>query len=217
MGERLNFEIIHNGETIMNCYRHWSAYTMDAAEYAADFVDAWKRHHTDVHPDAIDEDELLALRLIDTFAELNAGFNDAESTRLMNAFCQNYPTLDLALRHGKYKSVNRDEGLLSITQEGIAETEYWEDGRIIYDIDSGLIDFEVVWFDGEDYNSFRKNYKQNHDEELLLADDEISLIDFELDSIPENKMREVADKFAKVIEHQAIFKTKGGYYTAITG
>ena len=30
MGQRLNIEIMKNGETIANCYYHWSAYTTSA-------------------------------------------------------------------------------------------------------------------------------------------------------------------------------------------
>lgn len=216
MGERLNFEIVHNGETIMNCYRHWGAYTVDAAEYAANFVEAWKRHCNDDHPDALDDDELLALRLIDSFTELNAGFNDVERNRLINAFCQDYPTLELAFREGNYQSVNRDEGLLSITKEGIAETEYWEEGRVTYDIDSDAICFEVVCFEGESYDDFRETCEDEEmDMEMIPCDIDIPWIEVDLDAIPAEKMEWVANELRANCDWP--FKTIGGYYSAING
>jgi len=214
MGQRLNFKIVHNSETIMSCYKHWSAYTIDSAEYAADFVDAWISHRNDSHSDAIDDDELLALRLIDAFAELNAGFDNDEMNRLMNAFCQEYPELEMALRKGRYHSINRNEGLLSVTQEGIAETEYWEDGRITYDIDSGTIDFQIAYYEGDSYEDFCESYKQEYNKKYPYDDNEIPLIDFDFSAIPENDMRKVAEVLANDCSN-GVFKTRNGYCTMI--
>ena len=36
MGERLNIEIIKNGETLANCYYHWAGYSNSSVEKIQD-------------------------------------------------------------------------------------------------------------------------------------------------------------------------------------
>jgi len=212
MGQRLNFEIEHNHEIVINCYLHWSAYTIDAAEYAASFVNAWKQHKDDEHPDAIDEDELWVLRLVDTFAELKAGFDETEIYRVRDMFCQLYPSLETALRQGEYKAINRNEGLLAVTQEGIDETERWEEGRVVYDIDSDIICFDVCWFEGEDYTNFCERYEDDRGEKCQISNSDIPYIDVDFGAIPADKMNDVANKLSDV---DSLFKTQNGYYSMI--
>ena len=97
----------------------------------------------------------LAIRLLES---TGAGINDVE---------RNYILADPEL--SKYLPINdcidRNEGILSITQEGMQNTRYWEEGRVTIDIGKRTILFRVYWeLTKEEYldDSFRdpEDYEQ---------------------------------------------------------
>lgn len=43
MGQRLNIEIINNGQVLANAYYHWSAYTLSSLELVAKVLSAYNK------------------------------------------------------------------------------------------------------------------------------------------------------------------------------
>jgi hypothetical protein len=149
MGQRLNVEIISKSKTIANVYMHWSAYTDSSFE--------------------------IAIRVLESFLNINNKFlNNKQTiyTRLQKALPgasitqSEYDALVKEGVKGIYveKYVDRNNGLISFTEKGIADTRDWEEGRVSIDIENKKILFDVYWTDNiEDY---KEDYDAS-DEDVL--------------------------------------------------
>lgn len=134
MGQRLNIEILNNGELLANCYQHWSAYTRDSLVIALDILD---NKYIDDVPNVE-----TAVRILE---------NACEGSGLYLA------DLEYAKEHGFAEELlipatNRNDGLISITEEQMENTRGWEEGRVSIDLTRKMVDFNV-WFpiwDGEE-------------------------------------------------------------------
>ena len=131
MGQRLNISIERDGEVIANAYYHWSAYTSSAASLAQDICGkyAWMRKNTK-------SDLELAVRLLQS---TGAGLASDERMRVERDTTGRYEGLEFR------DAADRHRGLLSVTPEGIAETEDWEEGRVTFDLANDTVDFSVYW------------------------------------------------------------------------
>lgn len=137
MGQRLNIEIRHEGKTIANCYYHWSAYTIPAANLVNEIIEEYDRimDSTDPHDRLLKSSpELLAIRLLE---KTGAGLQQLEEpTRIQKE--KQTAFVDMIIN----PACSRNDGLISVSYEGMDETRMWEEGHV--DIDLGE---EVVWFD----------------------------------------------------------------------
>lgn len=134
MGQRLNIEIVDNDGVIANSYYHWSAYTGSAIALTRHILDRYEEYKAKYH-DRLE----LAVRLLES---TGAGVNEKELEDI-----KKYPELSkLEIQ----KAQNRNKGLLSVTPEGITETENWEEGRVTIDLDSESVIFSVFFHDGKD-------------------------------------------------------------------
>lgn len=130
MGQRLNVEIVSNGKLLANAYYHWDAYTGRSLQRTDDILNKLNEIQ-----ESVKDDLDLAIKLLES---IGAGINDVE---------RNYILADPEL--SKYlpinDCVNRNEGILSITKEGMQNTRYWEEGRVIIDIGKRTILFRIYW------------------------------------------------------------------------
>lgn len=131
MGQRLNISLESAGEVVANAYYHWSAYTGSAAYLVQGICEVW-----DELKECSLSDAEFACRLLH---ETGAGFNQEEIDRIRFQKDSRVNTFPL------WPSTDRNSGLLSVTQEGIEETERWEEGRVTIYLDSGSIYFDVVF------------------------------------------------------------------------
>lgn len=143
MGQRLNIEILNNGEVLANAYYHWSAYSDSSIELLETILNNINKFKN--------ESDLIvkAIRLLEC---TGAGLNDAE--------IQKYDNKDI-----KFVSCNdRNCGLIAVSKDGIEETRMWEEGRISINIDEETFDYEVIHlYSKSEYNSEReydKNLKE---------------------------------------------------------
>jgi hypothetical protein len=172
MGQRLNIEIIKNGETLANAYYHWGAYTSSSLELTKLIIE---------NIDNIQcEDEVIrAVRLLEftgaliTSEEIEEMHKRSEKETFKNA-------------------ESRNDGLISITKEGIESTRKWEEGRVEIHLDEEFVDFNVFWkYDkktyledsektGEKYQKLPLNtYNYNHisfDKFNQIADETLQMI-----------------------------------------
>lgn len=130
MGQRLNIEIVSNGKLLANAYYHWDAYTGISLQRTDDILNKLNEIK-----EFVKDDLDLAIKLLES---TGAGINDVE---------MNYILADPEL--SKYLPINdcvdRNEGILSITKEGMQNTRYWEESRVIIDIGKRTILFRVYW------------------------------------------------------------------------
>lgn len=136
MGQRLNISLESDGEVVANAYYHWSAYTRSAAYLVQSICEVWD----ELKEESRSETEFACRLLHDT----GAGFNPEEIGRIRYQRDSRVNAFPL------WPSTNRNNGLLSITQEGIETTEQWEEGRVTILMDTGEIDFGVAWWMSSD-------------------------------------------------------------------
>jgi len=129
VGQRLNIEVCYDGDLIANAYYHWSAFTTSSLNILEEVIDAYK-HRT----------EISSLKVaVQILQATGAGVNDEEKERI---------TADTT---GKFQGIsfqdciNRNEGLLAVTEQGMEETRKWEEGRITVDIGTEEFIFDVMW------------------------------------------------------------------------
>lgn len=138
MGQRLNISLESDGEVVANAYYHWSAYTRSAAYLIQSICEVWD----ELKEESRSETEFACRLLHDT----GAGFGPEEIGRIRYQRDSRVNAFPL------WPSTNRNNGLLSITQEGIETTEQWEEGRVTIYLDTGQINFGVAdWIPADDY------------------------------------------------------------------
>lgn len=159
MGQRLNIEIMKGNKVLANAYYHWSAYTSSALELCKNIIGEI-RIAPIIHPASLlrtpeittvtmpgtvssaDRDVLHAVRLLES---TGAGINESERDRILDkGLCPG-----IAFRG----AIDRNLGLISITEEGMEETRCWQEGQATIDLDRGRVCFGVFfeWSTLEDY------------------------------------------------------------------
>lgn len=126
MGQRLNIEIKSGEEIIANAYYHWAAYSDSAYELAEIIVNEF-----DNVKDMDKFGQAIAL-LQKTGSGVDSGDFDTAKSKLPEDF-------------QLIRATNRNNGITSISEEGMTETRNWEEGRVTIDLDSKTIDFDVFW------------------------------------------------------------------------
>lgn len=149
MGQRLNVEIIAKNKTVANVYMHWSAYTDESANIAirvlVEFLDFNNR--------MISNKQSIYTRLKKALP--GASINKDEYENLQKEGITNIIP---------EKVISRNDGLISFTEKGIAETRDWEEGRVSIDIENKKILFDVYWTDTVE--SYKEDYDVS-DEDML--------------------------------------------------
>lgn len=135
MGQRLNLEIYSNGELLANCYYHWSGFTSSSMELA----DIVLKNY----------DEIMAMNIADTtkaillLQKTGAGLIVNDKDNELEFALKHLPPEDLEQVVLK-QSEGRNNGLISITEEGMQETQYWEEARITIYLDEKRVDLDNV-------------------------------------------------------------------------
>lgn len=138
MGQRLNIEIVNGETSLANCYYHWSAYTGSALGLTRQIIDAY-----------YDSEAIVGLKMaVDLLEATGGGVNEAEKEEIQKQADK--------FGHLKFKDcVNRNEGLLSVTENGKEETRKWEEGRVTIDLGSETFYFDVLFYETiEDYAEY---------------------------------------------------------------
>lgn len=138
MGQRLNIEIVNGETSLANCYYHWSAYTGSALGLTRQIIDAY-----------YDSEAIVGLKMaVDLLEATGGGVNEAEKEEIQKQADK--------FGHLKFKDcVNRNEGLLSVTENGKEETRKWEEGRVTIDLGSETFCFDVLFYETiEDYAEY---------------------------------------------------------------
>lgn len=119
MGQRLVITIHAFNEDIAKIYYHWSAYTTSALQEAKDIIDNVDWFNS------TSKDELI-LRITRQLEKCGGGV----SIRDREAFKKKYPNETFK------DDIDRNYGLIAITDDGMGELEYWSEGDLTIDFDT---------------------------------------------------------------------------------
>lgn len=132
MGQRLNLQIemdIPNSgdrQVLANAYYHWSGYTSSAYELVKQIADSHYCCEECTFMDPVEK----AIRLLEA---TGAGLTEDE-------FTEEYP-------ESKYKkATSRNNGLIAISEEGIKETQNWEEARVTINLTTNMVDMGGVYY-----------------------------------------------------------------------
>ena len=205
MGQRLNVEIRRrkDNKVLANSYYHWSAYTRPSLEIAKEVLD--QISELDKLNDFTDEEKAVKLLQF-----IGGGLVQ-----------EDYDKLDEDKKKYFAVGTNRNNGLISMTEESMENTRSWEEGRITIDIDfDKLSSFDIK--DGkfvnnqlEHYVDFevyfpidKETYKEWYDEEL--KDEDIIELDIKsLENMNYNDILKFLSRITDMENNKGIFKLKG--------
>lgn len=131
MGQRLNIEIVDGEKSLANCYYHWDAYSISSLKLVQKIIEAHSICKTFRYPN----DLKTTVKILQS---TGAGITDEERARI-DADSDKYAGIKFN------KAIGRNEGLISVTENGKASTRSWEDGRVIIDISAETFTFDVYW------------------------------------------------------------------------
>jgi hypothetical protein len=160
MGQRLNLEIRFRGEVLANAYYHWSAYTGSSIELTEAALDAY--YDVPEHFSAVG----IAVHMLQA---TGAGIYPDEEERVEKDPSGLFSGISFR------PAADRNRGLVSVTEKGIADTERWEEGRVTIHLDSQSVEFGV-------YSEYTKNEYEEY-EELKFEDLELLSVNL-YDEIP---------------------------------
>ena len=126
MGQRLNIEIKSGDEIIANAYYHWAAYSDSAYELTKIIVNEF-----DNVKDMDKFGQAIAL-----LQKTGSGVDNGDFAIAKSKLPEDFQLI---------RATNRNNGITSISEEGMTETRNWEEGRVTIDLDSKTIDFDVLW------------------------------------------------------------------------
>lgn len=149
MGQRLNIELFYNGERVANAYYHWSGFTSSAFNLTRQIIINYEKFMSMDLPI-----EVKAILLLQT---TNAGLTEDEFKYAEENFKDHYMLFK--------RAINRNEGLISITEDGMNETESWEEARVTIYLDDKKIDLDTFYI-YESIEEFIENYSQEEADNL---------------------------------------------------
>lgn len=165
MGQRLNLEIL-KGETVLaNAYYHWSGYTSSSSSLASIVVN--KIIEDEKNGITYSSDVHQAVELL----RATGGMLDIKELEAYQKLTPSYQ---------EDRACNRNEGLISVTPEGIEETREWEEARVSVYLDEGSISFDA-FAEYESKEDFMDSYGIDEHE---YQDENIVEILFDPDVIP---------------------------------
>ena len=157
MGQRLVVTIENNEKTLCNIYYHWGAYTYSALVHTKEIIDCIYNHKHET------ENELL-LRLIRHCENNGGGINCNEEYNEHEHIQKLYPNETFMA-----DDYSRNNGLIAISEKGIAGQQSWSEGDVYINIDTDQVDFCV--YSGyeylEEYINERKSWDDEFDEKKM--------------------------------------------------
>lgn len=175
MGQRLNIEIVQNGNTLANAYYHWSAYTSSSLQLTEMIIESVNEIH---HQNAV----VRAVRLL----EKTGALLTTDEIKIMK---KHYDKEEFE------EASSRNDGLIAISEDGINTTRRWEEGRVEIDLDKEIVNFNVFWKNEKD--SYLDEYEKSEEWYQQLP---VNTFDFE--HIPFSEFKHIADELTKMIQDE---------------
>lgn len=162
MGQRLVVTVCSSDKNLCNIYYHWSAYTMDALYKTKNILEC-------IYGEPYENEKELILRLIHFCEESGGGISGGKDSFEWKHIQSMYPQEDF-----KSDGIDRNDGLIAISEHRMAENIDWAEGDIYIDVDENKIYFNVC--------CWCEYFEDFHNEKEYWEDDERK--DFKLEDIP---------------------------------
>ena len=130
MGQRLNIEIRKDDKVLANAYYHWSGYTSSALGLTDEIL----KNIDNVN---FDNEVVRAVKLLEV---TGAGLTSSE----IDILGEDMKNINFK------KAIDRNEGLIAISENGIKDTQYWEEARVEIHLDTQNIILDLYWDIDED-------------------------------------------------------------------
>lgn len=146
MGQRLNIELFYNGERVANAYYHWSGFTSSAFDLTRQLIINYDEF--------MSKDLPIQIKAILLLQTTRAGLTEDEFKWAEENISQFDEYKDILFR-----AVNRNEGLIALSEDGMNETQEWEEARVTIYLDDKKIDLDTFYI-YESIEEFIENYGQ---------------------------------------------------------
>lgn len=171
MGQRLVVTVKSTGEDLCKMYFHWSAYTISALMEVRDMMAEFPME-TNSKEDAI-------LYFIRYCEEYGGGIDGGMDSKEWNYITNKYPKYKF-----KSENINRNRGLIAISEDGMDEMQSWSEGDIYINLDEMTVHNELFLY-YDDIDEYNRELADREDESITL--DEIPEVgeigDFDLEDI----------------------------------
>lgn len=157
MGQRLVVTVKTKGQDLAKIYYHWSAYTYSALLETRKIIDCIYNHNDETEKE-------LQLRLIRFCEENGGGITGTEEYNEHEHIQKLFPNETF-----KTDDYSRSNGLIAISEKGMAGLQYWSEGDVIINLDTDQVDFSVYYSYEylEHYIEERKEWDEDFDEEEM--------------------------------------------------
>lgn len=153
MGQRLVITVDMDGEDICKIYYHWSAYSLSALYRVRDLIPVLGKEGDTV------------LNITRFLESQGGGIDEGTSGKEYEAFKEKYPDEEFS------DDVNRNEGLIAITQAGMDDMQGWSEGDITINLDDDMIYNDVIWHCESGYlKEWEKDTKEKPEVTKLSCD-----------------------------------------------
>lgn len=188
MGQRLVCTIQKDKKAICNIYYHWSAYTCSALFETKKIINCIYNHKDETTED-------LLLRLIHFCEESGGGVSEGYDSDEWKYIQKLYPNEKF-----KADNIDRNYGLISLSEKGIAELQSWSEGDVYINLDTDQVDFQVYcgYEYLEEYIEERKSWDEDFDEKEM---DNMPEFDFCLGYFDVNDIDRIADAIYNTNAH----------------
>ena len=151
MGQRLVITIKNEDRELAAIYYHWSAYTYDALVQTKNVIDCIYNHKEET-------ERKMLLRLIRCLEANGGGIVGDENE--FNYISSLYPNETF-----KRDGVSRNDGIIALSPDGMAESQSWSEGDVDIHIDSDMVDFCVYsgYSSLEEYLDERESWDEGFD------------------------------------------------------
>ncbi len=212
MGQRLVITIENNKKSLAKGYYHWSGYTRSGLITANMAVAAFEKSLNR----AVENTTLLAItdktltpEIIKDKIELltacymlfatDAGMQVTGEKSEQDVFNETFPNMNHSV------GVNRNEGLVAITEEGMAGLQKWSEADVRINLDTKSVSVAGLFFGVGD-----------NDDEEENEDEEVMNIEGNLDEIPFEDLNQFVEKVATAINNKIYtFSNNGDMLGAI--
>lgn len=171
MGQRLVVTVKSTGEDLCKMYFHWSAYTISALMEVRDMMAEFPME-TNSKEDAI-------LYFIRYCEEYGGGIDGGMDSKEWNYITNKYPNYKF-----KSENINRNRGLIAISEDGMDEMQSWSEGDIYINLDEMTVHNELFLY-YDDIDEYNRELADREDASITL--DEIPEVgeigDFDLEDI----------------------------------
>lgn len=171
MGQRLVVTVKSTGEDLCKMYFHWSAYTISALMEVRDMMAEFPME-TNSKEDAI-------LYFIRYCEEYGGGIDGGMDGKEWNYITNKYPNYKF-----KSENINRNRGLIAISEDGMDKMQSWSEGDIYINLDEMTVHNELFLY-YDDIDEYNRELADREDESITL--DEIPEVgeigDFDLEDI----------------------------------